>query len=69
LACHCTLRLEVREQRKPQLAVLRECLVTPDPVNRNAQQLGAERLKLGEDLVVQRHLVAAHRTPIRRIKR
>src|SRR5467141_622006 len=50
-------------------ALLREREVTPRSVDRDAEQLGPVALKLRQDLVVQHHLVAAHRTPIGRIER
>src|ERR1700675_5085153 len=42
--------------------------VTPDTVNRDSDNLGAVFAKLGENLVVERYLVAAHRTPVSRIE-
>src|SRR6266550_7288289 len=38
--------------------------VTPDTIDRDPENLGAVFAKLGENLIVQRHLVAAHRTPV-----
>src|ERR1700736_635754 len=42
--------------------------VTPDTVDRDPENLGAVFAKLRENLVVERHLIAAHRTPVSRIK-
>ena len=42
--------------------------VAPDAIHRHAQQLRSEFLELGKDLVVKRHLIAAHWAPVRRIK-
>src|SRR2546430_11084779 len=63
------LRLEVRQEREMKPALLREREVAPHPVDRDAKQLGPVALKLRKDLVVQHHLVAAHRTPVGRIER
>ena len=62
------LRLEVGQQREAQVALLREREVAPDAVDRDAEQLGVEALELGQDLVVERHLVAADRAPVRGIE-
>ena len=50
-------------------AVLGEGGVTPRAVHRDAEQRGPVASKLREDFVVQRHLVAAHRAPVRWIER
>jgi hypothetical protein len=42
--------------------------MTPNAVDGNPQDLGAVLPKLGKDLIVQRHLVAAHWTPVSRIE-
>src|SRR6266404_2930036 len=42
--------------------------VTPDTVDRDPENLGAVFAKLGKNLVVERHLIAAHGTPVSRIK-
>ena len=63
------LRLEVGEQREVQLAALRERHVAPGAVDGDADELRAEPLELGQDLVVERHLVAADRAPVGRIER
>jgi hypothetical protein len=60
--------MEVRQQRKVQVAMLGEGLVAPGPVHRNAQELSPMLVELGEHLVVERHLVAADWTPIRGIE-
>ena len=64
-----SLGFEVGQQRKAQLSVVRECDVTPHAVDRNADQLGVESRKLWKDFVVEPHLIAADRTPVRRIER
>ena len=43
-----------------QAARFREGAVTPGAIHGNSQQLRSEFAKLGKDLVVQGHLVAAH---------
>src|SRR5205823_3535427 len=68
-ARHRPLRLEVREQGKVQLALVGERPVAPRAIHRDAEELGAVARELGEDLVVQRHLIAADGTPVRGIKR
>src|SRR2546430_16262816 len=68
-ARHRTLRLEVREQGKMQLPVARECGMAPDAIYGDAEELGAVALELGQDLVVERHLVPADRAPVSRIER
>ena len=60
--------MEVRQQWKMQVAILGEGLVTPRAVYRNAQELSAMFAELGKDFVVEHHLVAADRTPVRRIE-
>ena len=35
------LRLEVRQERKMQIAMLRKCFVAPHAIHRNPEQLGA----------------------------
>ncbi len=66
--CDLALWLKVGEQRKVQMAVLREGVVAPGAINGNADQFGAVFLKLREDFVVERHLVAAYGAPIGGIK-
>src|SRR5258707_2280747 len=63
-----TLGVEVRQQRKMQVAVFGEGLVAPSAVYRNSQELSAMFAELGKDFIVKRHLVAADRAPIRRIE-
>ena len=43
--------------------------MAPRAVNRNANEIGTELVKLRKHFVVQRHLIAAYRTPVSRIKR
>src|SRR5437879_1982680 len=51
-----------------QLAIPAKRRMTPGSINRNAQQLRAEILEFWQHFVVERHLVAADRTPVRRTK-
>src|SRR2546425_2700514 len=66
---HGPLGLEVREQGEVELALVGERSVAPGAIHRDAEQPGAVTLELGPDLVVQRHLIAAHWAPVRGIKR
>ena len=61
--------LEIGEQGKVQLAVFGEGAVAPCAIDRNAEQAGFEAMKLRQNLVVQRHLISAHGTPVGRIER
>src|SRR5262249_5622961 len=45
-----------------------ECEVTPHAVHGDAEQFRIVLLKLGQQLVVERDLVTAHRTPVGRIE-
>jgi hypothetical protein len=47
---------------------VRECRVTPHAIDGNADQSGTVSLEFARDLVVQRQLIAAHRTPIRGVE-
>src|SRR5689334_8346644 len=67
-ARHGALRLEIRKQRKVKPPILRESLMTPGPVDEDSEQFGLLFVKLGENFIVERDLVAAHRTPIRRVE-
>jgi hypothetical protein len=51
------------------MLVLGKCGMTPCAVDRDAKNLSFILLKLGKNLVVQRHLVAAHWAPVGGIKR
>ena len=62
------LRLEVGEERVVQATGGREGAVTPDPVDRDADDGRAMLAELREDLVVQRDLIAADRAPVRRVE-
>jgi hypothetical protein len=66
---HAALRLEIGEKRKVELAVLRKREMAPNAIDGNAEQLGVEAPELAEQLVVERHLIAAHRAPVRGIER
>src|SRR3989441_1447252 len=68
-ARHRPLGLEVGEQGEVQVALAGERSVAPGAIHRDAEQPGAVTLELGPNLVVQRHLIAAHRAPVRRIER
>src|SRR2546426_12603644 len=46
-----SLGLKIREQRKSELAVVREGQMTPDPIDRDTYQLCVEALKLGKNFV------------------
>src|SRR5439155_26067279 len=47
------LRLEVREQREPELAIARERRVAPRPVDRDPEELRAESCEFRPDLVLE----------------
>src|SRR5213078_333336 len=65
---HRSLGLEVREERKPQLAGIGIGRVTPRTVDRNADELRPVLREFGQDLIVERELIAAHGAPVRRIE-
>src|SRR5437868_4992393 len=67
-SCDETLGLEVGHEWEMQLARCGERVVAPGPIDRYANELRAVPLELGEHLVVERHLIAAHRAPVRRIE-
>src|SRR5262249_51355528 len=48
--------------------VIREGRVAPCPVHRDSEDHRAVLVKLREDLVVETHLIAAHRAPVGRIE-
>ena len=50
------------------MPVPRKSGMTPRPVYRDPHDLGAVLVKLGENLVVQRDLVATHRAPVGRVE-
>src|SRR5882672_3085781 len=50
------------------MPITRKSGVTPDTIDRDPENLGAVFAKLGENLIVQRHLIAAHWTPVSRIE-
>ena len=52
-----------------QMAVARKGCVAPYPVDRNTQQFRAVLVKLRENLVVERHLIAKDRTPVGGLER
>jgi hypothetical protein len=51
-----------------ELPVVRKGEVAPDPVHGNAEQLRVVVAEFAEDLVVERHLVAADRAPVCRVE-
>src|SRR4051794_32459124 len=51
-----------------QLVLASVGCVAPGAVHRDANDLGLVVLKFGQDLVVERHLVAAHRAPVGGVK-
>ena len=52
-----------------QMAIARKGCVAPYPVDRNTQQFRAVSVKLRENLVVERHLIATDRAPVGGIER
>src|SRR5205823_3232411 len=58
------LGLEVREQRKAQVAMFREREMAPDAVDGDSQDLGAQLAELRHQLAVDRQLVGADRAPV-----
>ena len=50
------------------MPVARKGRVTPGPVYRDPHNLGSVLVKLGKNLVVQRYLIAANRTPVGRVE-
>ena len=65
----CSFHLEISEERKMQLAISAEGQVAPDAVYRDAEEFGIQFLKLREELVIERRLISADWTPIRRVKK
>src|SRR5579862_3858896 len=63
-----SLGLEVRKQRKSELSILFEREMAPDPIHGNAQELASEALELGQDFIVERHLVATDGAPVGRVE-
>ena len=62
------LGLEIGEERESQVTILGKGCVAPATVHGDPKDLCIEPLKLWKDLIVQSHLVCAHRTPVSRIK-
>src|SRR5262245_19752537 len=67
-ARHFSFGLEIGQERKMQLAIAGELIMTPDSVNRNAYDLRAKLLELGKHFIVKSHLIPAYRAPIGWIK-
>src|SRR5688500_607906 len=63
-AGHPSLRLEIGEQGKMDLARLGEGAMAPHAVHGHAKHLRAELLELTRQLAVDGHLVAADRAPV-----
>src|ERR1700730_10092365 len=64
LLCDGAFRFKVGKQRKMQVTVVCECRMAPVAIARDPKKLVPVIVKLGQDLVVERHLIAADRTPI-----
>src|ERR1700730_7326731 len=47
-----------------QVTVLCECRMAPMAIDRDPNKFGAVIVKLGQDFVIERHLIAADGTPI-----
>jgi hypothetical protein len=63
-ASHSPLGLKVGQQGEPQLAIVRKRQMAPGAVDGNAKQLRIQTVKLRQQFVVQRGLIATHRTPV-----
>src|ERR1700681_2728399 len=50
------------------MPVARKSRMTPDSIHRDPHDLGGVLVKLGKNLVIECHLIAAHRTPIGRVE-
>src|SRR4029079_10529305 len=61
---YLALGMEICKQREMQAAGPGEGLMAPGAVHRDAEQLRAVLVELGQNLVVERHLIAADRAPI-----
>jgi hypothetical protein len=80
LLCDSAFRFKIGKQREMQVTVPCECRMAPVAIDRDPKKLGPVIAKLGKDLVVwlnsrltglievERHLIAADRTPIGRIE-
>src|SRR5262249_26252552 len=62
------LRLEVGQERKPEMPVLREGEVTPDPVDGDTDELRVEPRELGGQLLVERELIRTDGAPVLRVE-
>ena len=51
-----------------QVTVLCECRMAPVAIDRDPKKFGPVIVKFGQDFVLDRHLIAADRTPIGRIE-
>jgi hypothetical protein len=63
-ASHSPLGLKIGQQGEPQLAIVRKRQMTPGVVDGNAKQLRIQTVKPRQQFVVQRGLIATHRTPV-----
>src|SRR5271168_2775469 len=53
LPCDRALRLEIRQQRKVQLAVVRECRMAPRSIDRYTDNRCLELVELGQHFIVK----------------
>jgi hypothetical protein len=60
--------LKISEERKVQFSFPAKGCVAPGTVHRNAEEFGPQFMKLREDFIIERYLVATDRTPICGIK-
>lgn len=60
---------KIRKVRPGGIVTIGERPVAPRAVDGNSEQLRAVAAELVEDLVVQSHLIAAHRAPVGRVER
>jgi hypothetical protein len=58
----------IGQKRKVQSILPGVSRVTPRAIDRCAQHFSSKRLKLIQDFVMERHLIAANRAPVRRVK-
>src|SRR4029077_6814699 len=65
---HIALGLKVGEKGEMEFTIARECSVAPGAIDGNSDKLRAQVAKILEHFIVERHLIAAHRTPVCGIK-
>src|SRR3954465_3841617 len=66
--CDGALRMKVGEQREMNVPLLGERFMTPGRNHGDAEELRIVVAKLRQDLIVDRHLIAADRAPVGGIK-